>query len=122
VLSVIDNDVAGMIGRFLEGVEVNEETLAIDLIERIGPIPGFYLGEPHTREWWKQEQYVPQASDQLGYAEWIADGKRDAIDYAKEKVEDILANYEHTLPADQDAELDRILDDALIYYKKHDMV
>ena len=122
VLSVIDNDVAGMIGRFLEGVEINEETLDIDLIERIGPIPGFYLGEPHTREWWKKEQYVPAASDQLGYAEWLAGGKKDALDYAKEKVEEILENYEHTLPADQDAELDRILDDALQYYKKHDMI
>ncbi len=118
VLSVIDNDVAGMIGRFLEGVEVSPDTLALDLIEKVGPIPGFFLGEAHTREWWAKEQYVPKASDQLTHLEWAVAGKKGAIDYAKEQVEEILANYEHTLPEDQEAELDRILDDAREYYRK----
>jgi len=52
--AIIDDDVAGMIGRFLEGVKVNDETLAIDLIEEVGPIPGFYLNKEHTRKWWKK--------------------------------------------------------------------
>ena len=43
VQAILDDDVAGMIGRVMEGAEINEETLAIDLIKEIGPIPGFYL-------------------------------------------------------------------------------
>lgn len=41
--AILDDDIAGMIGRFIEGIEVNDETLAIDLINDVGPIPGFYL-------------------------------------------------------------------------------
>jgi trimethylamine--corrinoid protein Co-methyltransferase len=118
VMSVLDNDVLGMIGRFLEGAQVNDETLAVDLIEAVGPIPGFYLNQAHTREWWKREQYLPQVADRLPYTEWLDRGKKGTLDYAKAKVEEILANYQHTLPEDKEEELDRILEDARQYYKK----
>jgi trimethylamine--corrinoid protein Co-methyltransferase len=111
-----------MIGRFLEGVEVTDETLAIDLIEKVGPIPGFFLSEAHTREWWKKEQFIPEASDQLTYPEWIAAGKKSALDYAKERVEEILTSYQHTLPADKEEELDRILADAREYYRRKGLI
>jgi trimethylamine--corrinoid protein Co-methyltransferase len=55
VQAILDNDIAGMVGRFLQGAEVSAETLAVDLIEDVGPIPGHYLGKAHTREWWKKE-------------------------------------------------------------------
>jgi len=55
VQSVLDDDIAGWIGRFVEGVEVSDETLAIDLIEQVGPIPGYFLNKEHTRNWWKRE-------------------------------------------------------------------
>jgi trimethylamine--corrinoid protein Co-methyltransferase len=118
VISVLDNDMAGMVGRFLEGITVNHDSLGIDLIERVGPIPGFFLGEAHTREWWQKEQFVPRVFDQLTYPEWIANGKRTALDHAKDRVEELLANYEHTLPEDQEQAIDSILDEALAYYKK----
>jgi trimethylamine--corrinoid protein Co-methyltransferase len=117
-LAVLDNDVAGMIGHFLEGVTVNHETLAVDLIEQVGPIPGFFLDKAHTREWWKQEQFIPQASDQLSHKEFEELGKKAALDYAKEKVDEILANYDHDLPADQEQELDNILEEAKAYYRQ----
>ena len=37
-------------------------------------------------------------------------------------MEDILANYEHTLPEDQEQELDRILEEARAYYKKKGLI
>ncbi len=122
IVAVLDNDMAGMIGRFLEGMNVSEETLAIDLIEKVGPIPGFFLGQPHTREWWKKEQFVPDVFDQLSYAEWNAGGRKSAFDNAKAKVEEIVANYEHTLPEDKEAELDRVWQDAWKYYKKKGVI
>jgi len=69
IQSILDDDVAGMIGRFIEGIEVNDETMAVDLIEEVGPIPGFYLNKEHTRKWWRKEQYVPKAADRLTYPE-----------------------------------------------------
>jgi trimethylamine--corrinoid protein Co-methyltransferase len=117
-LSILDNDVAGMIGRFVEGVQVTDETLAVDLIESVGPIPGFFLGKAHTREWWKKEQFVPRASDQLTYHEWLEAGKKSALDYARARADEILATYDNAVPDDQAEELDRVLEEAKAYYRK----
>jgi trimethylamine--corrinoid protein Co-methyltransferase len=121
-VAVLDNDMAGMIGRFLEGMTVNHDSLAVDLIEKVGPIPGFFLGEAHTREWWKKEQYLPQVFDQLPYSEWQTGGKKSAFDRARERVEEILANYKHTLPEDKEEALDNVLAEARQYYKKKGLI
>jgi len=123
VMAVLDNDIFGMIGRFLEGVEVNQDTLAIDLIEQVGPIPGHYLGTEHTRKWWKKEQFIPKVADRLSYPDWMAKGKKTAIDYAKARVEEILATHKPTpLTSSQEAEIERILEEARSYYKQKGML
>jgi trimethylamine--corrinoid protein Co-methyltransferase len=118
--AVLDDDIAGMIGRFLEGVDVNQETLAIELIGKVGPIPGFYLDKEHTRKWWKHEQYMPQAADMLNLAEWKKTGKRTALDYAKERMKDILESHMISIPLseDQDEEIEHILADARKFYRE----
>jgi len=54
IQSILDDDIAGMIGRFIEGVNVSDQTLALDLIHEVGPIPGMFLDRNHTRLWWKR--------------------------------------------------------------------
>ena len=123
VQAILDNDVVGMIGRFLQGVEVNDETLAIDLIEKVGPIPGHFLGEEHTRKWWKLEQFVPKAADRLTYPEWMSTGKKSCLDYAKERMEEILATHKPTpLTPGQEEDVERILEEARQYYKESGMI
>jgi trimethylamine--corrinoid protein Co-methyltransferase len=123
VQAILDDDIAEMIGRFLEGVEVNDETLALDLIEEVGPIPGQFLDKAHTRKWWRQEQCTPQATDRLSYPEWLQSGKRSAIDYAKEKHEEILATHKPTpLTTEQEAEIEAILEEQEEYYSKHGLL
>lgn len=119
VQAVIDNDIIGMIGHFLSGVEVNHETLALDLIHEVGPIPGFYLNKAHTREWWRKEQFLPKAADRLTYPEWMNKGKKGVIEYAKERVEEILATHKvEPLSSQHEAEIERILEEARQYYRK----
>jgi len=48
IQAILDDDSAGMVGRFMEGVAVNDETLAIELIKEVGPIPGHYLDKKPT--------------------------------------------------------------------------
>jgi trimethylamine--corrinoid protein Co-methyltransferase len=117
-LSVLDDDIAGMMGRFIEGIAVNQETLAIEVIEKVGPIPGHYLTEKHTREWWKKEHFIPKVADRLSYPEWIAAGKKSALENAQDRVEQILASHQPTPPLTpgQEEDLDRILDEARHYY------
>jgi trimethylamine--corrinoid protein Co-methyltransferase len=119
----LDDDVAGMIGRFIEGVDVNDDTLAVDLIEEVGPIPGFYLNKEHTRKWWKKEQFLPKAADRLTYPEWMKTGQKSCIDYAKKRMEEILATHKpDALTAEQDKEIEDILDEARILYKQKGLI
>jgi trimethylamine--corrinoid protein Co-methyltransferase len=121
-LTVLDNDVAGYVARFLEGVNVSEETLAIDLINETGPIPGFFLNTAHTREWWKKEQFLPHAADMLTYPEWLETGKKTTLDYAKERADELLASWESKLPPGKEEELDKILEECRQWYKEKGLI
>jgi trimethylamine--corrinoid protein Co-methyltransferase len=122
-LSVLDDDVAGWIGRFLQGVTVTDETLAIDLINQVGPIPGHYLGTAHTREWWQKEQYLPVAADLEAYPVWIKSGKVDALELAKKRVAEILETHKPTpLTSEQEIAIEDILNEARNYYRKRDLI
>ncbi len=118
VLSILDDDVAGWIGRFLQGVTVTDETLAIDLINEVGPIPGHYLSTAHTREWWRKEQWLPKAADLETYPIWVRSGKKDALALARERMETILATHRPApLKPEQEQELEDILSEARRFYR-----
>ena len=119
IQAILDDDIAGMIGRFIEGIDVNDETLAIDLITKVGVYPGFYLSQEHTRKWWAKEQFIPKSADLSTLPEWLHEGKKTCIDHAKERMEKILATHKPTpLTPSQEADIERILEDARRYYKK----
>lgn len=119
IQAILDDDIAGLIGRTVEGVEVTMETMAVDLINEVGPIPGYFLNKEHTRKWWKKEQFIPKSADTLSYPEWLSKGRKTAIEYAKERMREILATHKPTpLPEDQAREIDKILEEAKAYYKK----
>jgi trimethylamine--corrinoid protein Co-methyltransferase len=123
VLSILDDDVAGWIGRFLEGVNVTDDTLAINLINQVGPIPGQYLGTAHTREWWREEQWLPKAADLEAYPVWVRSGKKDALALAKERMEGILSTHEPSpLTPEQDLAIEEILSEARRYYRSKGLI
>jgi trimethylamine--corrinoid protein Co-methyltransferase len=121
VQSVLDNDVAGSIARFLEGVQVTDETLAIDLINHVGPVPGFFLDKVHTMKWWRKETFEPHAADTLPYAEWLKSGRKTALDYARQRADQLLAEYRPSLTPAQETQLDSILEEARTYYRGRGM-
>jgi trimethylamine--corrinoid protein Co-methyltransferase len=115
--AILDDDVAGMIGKFIEGVTVNEKTLATGLIEEIGPIPGHFLNTAHTREFFDKETYFPKAADMLAYQEWENGGRRGALELARDRMEEILKTHEPApLPEDQGREIEKILGKARTFY------
>jgi trimethylamine--corrinoid protein Co-methyltransferase len=118
VQAVLDDDIAGMIGRFISGEQVDDDTIALELIQRVGPIPGHYLDTEHTLKWFRREQYMPRAADRMSYGQWLAADKKTAIDYARARVERILATHQvQPLAPAQEDDLDRILADARRYYR-----
>lgn len=123
VLSILDDDVAGWIGRFLQGITVTDETLAIDLINQIGPIPGHYLSAAHTREWMRRELFLPKVADLEPYAVWIRSGKQDAMALARKRMEQILATHQpQPLTPDQEQAIEDILKEARDYYRQRGLI
>lgn len=123
VKAILDDDLAGMIGRFLQGIEVTPETLAVDLIDHVGPMPGTYLGEAHTRKWWRQEQYMPQAADHSSYEEWVGSGKKLALDHAQEKMGELVQGHPGSrLTPSQEAAIESILQEARSHYRSAGLI
>jgi trimethylamine--corrinoid protein Co-methyltransferase len=123
LLAVINDDVASIVGRTIEGFPVDTEALALELIHEVGPSPGSYLGKKHTRLNWQKEYFVPQAADFLSYQEWLSKGRKNTIDLARERMEQILSTHRaKPITAEQDKSIDRILEDARKHYRKKDLM
>jgi trimethylamine--corrinoid protein Co-methyltransferase len=86
---VIDNEIIGMVMRAVEGIEVNDETLAFDLIKETGP-GGHFVSARHTRKHMRTKQYIPCLSDREERAKWQAAGAINATDRATKTVNQIL--------------------------------
>jgi len=86
---VIDNDIIGMVMRAVDGIQVNDETLAFDLIKKAGP-GGHFISARHTRRHMRSELYKPQHSDRENRDRWQEEGAKDSRQRAAEKVQEIL--------------------------------
>ncbi len=116
--AVLDDDIATWVGRMIEGFEISDETLAVDLIDEVGPIPGSYLAKQHTRRWWKSQQFIPRVADRSTYPEWIKIGKKTALDCATERAQEILRTHRvPPLTEEQNRAIEEILSDAEAYYR-----
>jgi trimethylamine--corrinoid protein Co-methyltransferase len=81
---VIDNDLAGMVLRGVRGIEVNDETLSLDVISKVKP-EGNFMSEKHTIKNIKKELYDPKVFDRVD--------PRDILSTAREKAKQILASH-----------------------------
>ena len=97
---VIDNEIIGMVMRAVEGIEVNDKTLAFDLLKKTGP-GGHFVSARHTRRYMRFEQYVPQLSDRENRAKWQDAGAKDAAARATEKAKKILNNHPQSVLAEE---------------------
>jgi len=96
---VIDNEILGMILRAVEGIRVDDDTLAYDLIKQVGP-GGNFVAAKHTRQHMRSEHYQPTLSDRDSRQEWESKGKKTTWEKAAETVEQLLAEPGYNLPAE----------------------
>ena len=83
---------------FTQDVKVTEETLALDVIEEIGP-EGDFLKTEHTRKHYK-ERWYPNLFERDTYDSWIGKGGKTLVERAADRVERILSEHEpEALPA-----------------------
>jgi trimethylamine--corrinoid protein Co-methyltransferase len=94
---VIDNEILGMVMRAVDGIKVDDGTLAFDLIKQVGP-GGNFISAKHTRHFMRSEHYRPSLSDRNSQEEWLARGGKKTWKRASEIVKELLAQPKHSLP------------------------
>ena len=91
--AVIDDEIVGMAMRALSGIEVTEDTMAVEPIHRVGP-GGHYLMESHTLQFMRSELFYPPLADRQNRAMWEAGGKKNTRERAIARVEELLRKHQ----------------------------
>ena len=90
MLTICD-EVIGYIRRYCQGIEVNDETLALNLIAELGP-EGDYLSSEHTVNHYKETWY-PRLFNRNHYDGWLAEDGLTLRRRTQRRVEEILQSH-----------------------------
>ena len=83
---IMDDEMSAVSQRIKSGIKVNQETIAKDLIKKIGPQGETYLTTDHTLNWLRSDEYIePRISVSGPFASWQAKGAKDTYQLAREK-------------------------------------
>ena len=86
---VITDEVVALNRRLLSGIEVDHETLALDVVTQVGP-GGHYLGARHTRRHYHSDHWRPTILNRSSHDVWESQGRPDLRARARERALDIL--------------------------------
>lgn len=104
---IICDELINYVKQFMRPLEITDETLALDLIDQIGPA-GDYLSSEHTLKHYREDWY-PKLFDRRNYDEWKRLGGKTLRQRAHEKALKLLATHKpEPLPAEVQAQLDAI--------------
>lgn len=91
---VLDNDLIGSVLRTVRGIEVNDETLSLDIMRNVClEGPNHYLGHKQTIGLMQSEYYYPDTGERSSPNQWNEKGKPTALDIARKKTEEILNTH-----------------------------
>ncbi len=91
---VIDNDVIGACLRCVRGIEVNDDTLALETMREVCLSgPGHYLGHEQTLRLMQSEYVYPGVGDRTSPKEWLEAGKPELVARAREATVRLLSEH-----------------------------
>lgn len=90
---VLCDEVISYAKRIMKGMEVNEDTLAVDIINKVGP-GGHFMGEEHTMKYFKKEFWFPTLMDRTRYDEWKANGALSMGSRVKTKTQRLMKEHQ----------------------------
>jgi len=106
------NDMIGMARRLVKGIKFDDERLALDLIDQVGPGGNFQTADA-TDKFYGQEYHTPQLINRQSFEQWQAAGGKGLAAAANERVKDIILNYQpDPLPADIQKKIRAVVDRA----------
>jgi trimethylamine--corrinoid protein Co-methyltransferase len=88
---MLDCEIFSIVHKMMQGIIVDEETLALDAIAAVGP-GGHFLAQKHTRKHMR-DIFLPQFMDRRPYSEWETK-KDDARDWALAKARKTLNEHQ----------------------------
>jgi len=90
---VINNDIFKMIRKMMQGVLVDDENLAVDIIKSVGP-GGDFLMQEHTMKYMRTLPSAPNLIERNNRENWLASGGKGLAERAAERAAEILANHQ----------------------------
>ncbi len=111
--TVMDDEIISMARIIEQGIEVSDETLALDQIHNVGP-GGHYLYEDHTMKWFRKH-WRPSLMDRQSYEDWAKAGEETMKDRVVKKTRDIIENYEGPIskvPNEVRKDIEKVIQDA----------
>jgi trimethylamine--corrinoid protein Co-methyltransferase len=89
---VIDNDIFKMIRKVMQGMHIDDENLAVDIIKSVGP-GGDFLMQDHTMKYMRTLPSAPNLIYRGNRENWLESGGKNIAERAAEKAADILENH-----------------------------
>jgi len=86
---LIDDEIVGYLLRALKGIEVNAETLAADIVRKVGP-RGHFMNQMHTLKHARSEYWLPEVSNRETLKSWLRTGQKDVVEKARDRVQRLL--------------------------------
>ncbi|MGD8302827.1 MAG: trimethylamine methyltransferase family protein [Desulfobacterales bacterium] len=95
---VLIDEVLSMVNQYMRGIPVSDETLALDVIDRIGP-RGHYLAEEHTMQHFRDVWYS-DLFDRSNYDKWREQGSVRFAERLRKKTRKLMDHPAEPLPAE----------------------
>lgn len=90
---IMDDELCGMVRHYQRGFEVTPDTLAVSVIEDVGP-GGYFLNQSHTLQRCRTEFWQPDLADRRGLESWWAGERLDTTTRARKRWQELLASYQ----------------------------
>ena len=91
-MMIVGDEIVGWTKRIMAGLEVSAETLALEVIDRVGP-GGNFLAQKHTVKHFRRETWFPELFRKDRYDSWFAEGGPTCEKTAYEKARHILDTH-----------------------------
>lgn len=107
-MMVLTDEIISMTRRFTQGVRIDEEALAVDVVDEVGP-GGEFLTHEHTMGHWR-ELWLPRVFDRQRLEPWEEDGSPDVGVRLRERAVALMDEHQvEALPDGVEDEIERIL-------------
>lgn len=89
---VASDEFIGMAKHYVKGVEVSPETLAVDVIDKVGP-GGNFVAEKHTKKHFREVEWFPKLMNRQNLADWESSGSKPMRQRVNDRVKEILSTH-----------------------------